>query len=329
MTDRSPVIVPALGVIAPTTPPVPIPEDHTVWAATDIHGQLRATEALLRDAGLVDREGRWAASPRTALVVCGDIVDRGPASIQLLRWLARLRDEAASRDGLVALLEGNHEIQALLSIEGDPVVAEAWLLFGAGGLLESAGMTEDEFGPAVPAVEIGRRLAARAPDLAGLLRGLAPYATWRDVLFVHGGPVPGAETLAAYAASVERLWIREAFFDAAERFPEAPAWRTFAEAGLGRVVFGHTSLTAPTLAHGGRAINLDASRGGRVTLARIPADGSLGAAHLLSAEAEPRRAADPPFTADDVRHWDSRLPPHIDGLRAAARMLPRPATASR
>jgi len=301
----------------PSPSPISVPHDYAIWAATDIHGQLRATRAVLQEAGLVDARGRWSAPPRTAFVVCGDIVDRGPASLQLLRWLVALGDEAATREGKVVLLEGNHEIQALLSIEGDPVVAEAWMLFGAGALLESAGLTPDEFESEVPPLDVARRLAALAPDLEGLLRGLAPYAAWRDVLFVHGGPTPGTRSLADYAASVERLWVREAFFAASEPFPAAPAWRVYAEAGLGRVVFGHTSLEAPATFHEGHAINLDTARGGRVTLARIPAAGSLAATEILSAAAEPRRAGDPPFTIDDVREWDSRLPPHIDARRAA------------
>ena len=309
-------------VIPPSTPPVTIPDEFTVWAATDVHGQLRAVRSLLLDAGVVDADGRWIAPRRTAFVVCGDVVDRGPSSLQLLRWLAALRDESAARDGLVVLLEGNHEIQALLSIEGDPVTAEAWMLFGAGALLESAGMTADEFGPDIAPVQVARRLASLAPDLQGLLRSLAPYATWRDVLLVHGGPTPGTPSLADYAASVERLWIRDAFYDASEPFPAAAAWRAYAEAGLGRVVFGHTSLQAPATHHEGRALNIDTARGGRITLARIPESGTLANATLISAEAEPRRAADPPFTPEDVRTWDARLPPHIDGLRSAARGRP-------
>ncbi len=306
-------------VVPPTTPPIRIPDEFTVWAATDIHGQLEATQALLREAGVIDSRGSWAAEPATAFVVCGDIVDRGPASLQLLRWLVQLRAEAPASGGLVALLEGNHEIQALLSLEGDPVVAEAWMLFGAGALLESAGMTADEFEPGVAPVEVASRLASHAPDLERLLRGLAPFATWRDTLLVHAGPTPGAPSMAAYAESVERLWIRDAFYASSEPFPTSPAWRTFADAGIGRVAFGHTSLPASATYHDGRAINLDTARGGHVSLARLSASGSFEGIPILTAVAEPRRATDPTYTPDDVRAWDRRLPPHIDGLRAAAR----------
>lgn len=308
----------------PPTPPATIPDDVVVWAAADIHGQLRATRAALREAGLVDADGRWSAPPRTAFIVCGDIVDRGPDSLGLLRWLLGLREEAAQRDGFVVLLEGNHEIQALLAIEGDPVVADAWMLFGAAALLESAGMTEDEFGPDRPPTAVARRLAALAPDLEPALRSLPPYARWRDVLLVHGGPTPDVPSLEAYAASVERLWIRHDFFEAADPFPDGPSWRVYREAGLRRVVFGHTRVAAPTTYHAGHALDIDTWTGRRVTLARIPADGSLDAAEFVTVEADDRRPGDRHVAPDEVREWDALLPRRIDAIRAGA-----PVTASR
>ena len=63
------------------------------------------------------------------------------------------------------------------------------------------------------------------PDFLPALRSFAPWARWRDTLFVHGGPVPG-QSLAAFGAHAERLWIRDRFFDAFERFPDGDAWAT-------------------------------------------------------------------------------------------------------
>ena len=69
---------------------------------------------------------------------------------------------------------------------------------------------------------------------------------WRDVLFVHGGPVPFQE-LDRFERSADRLWIRDAFFASSDPFPDADAWATYREAGIGRVVFGHTPVDRPTL----------------------------------------------------------------------------------
>lgn len=304
-----------MQVTLPKASPATIPDDWTVWAATDLHGQLDATRAALFEARLVDDAGRWIAPAGTAFVVCGDIVDRGPDSLGLLRYLVGLREEAAVAGSAVALLEGNHELQTRLAIEGDPLVAEAWMVFGAPALLVSAGIAEGAFSYDDP-LDAARQLAAAAPDIATEIRALAPYARWRDVLLVHGGPVPGVASLEDYAASVERLWIRAAFFDAPEPFPDHPVWLRYRDAGIGRVVFGHTPVAAPTAYHGGRALNIDTWKGGLVTLARLEPDGVPLAGQFVSAPVAPRLPEARPAAADAGPRWDAILPPHIDRLRA-------------
>ena len=113
-------------------PPITIPDDYRVWAATDLHGQLGAVDRLLAEAGLAV-SGSWIAPPRTALVVTGDVVDRGPDSLGLVRRLAGLREQAALAGGIVALLEGNHEVQVLGGLAGVPELFRALMAFG--GLL--------------------------------------------------------------------------------------------------------------------------------------------------------------------------------------------------
>ena len=54
-----------------------VPDDWTVWAFSDTHGVTSGLLAALRAAGIVDEALHWAAPPRTALVGCGDYLDRG------------------------------------------------------------------------------------------------------------------------------------------------------------------------------------------------------------------------------------------------------------
>ena len=56
---------------APDVPPIHIPDSFTVFAASDIHGQLRAVDRLLERAGLSDGGDSWVAPAGTALVVTG------------------------------------------------------------------------------------------------------------------------------------------------------------------------------------------------------------------------------------------------------------------
>ncbi len=298
----------------PDVPPIRIPDEFTVWAASDLHGQLVAVDRLLQRAGLSDGRDRWVAPPRTALVVTGDLVDRGPDSVGLVRRLASLRAQAVERGGLVALLWGNHEAQVLGGLGGEPAIFEALMTFGGAATLLSAGLEPNEWDGRRPQ-EIAARVVELAPDLLPTLWAFAPYARWRDVLLVHGGPVPD-QPLDRFERSAERLWIRKAFFESPQAFPEAACWSPYREAGLGRVVFGHTPVERATLYHDGRALNLDTWRGQRVTLARLDAH-DLGASEFLDEPAQPRAVADAPVTPDQILRLDGALPPHVDAWVAS------------
>jgi len=290
----------------PGVAPIRIPDEFTVWAASDVHGQLAAVDRLLATAGLTDGKDGWVAPPGTALVVTGDVVDRGPDSVGLVRRLVSLRAQAPARDGLVALLEGNHEVQVLGGLGGEPTIFRALMTFGGGATLLAAGLSPDEWNGRPPG-EIAARVDALAPDLRPALGSFAPYARWGDVLFVHAGPVPDLE-LDAFEAGAERLWIREAFFASADPFPDADAWMPYRAAGIGRVVFGHTPVAEPTFSHGGRALNLDTWRGQHVTLARLEPGRDLREAEFLSERVAPRAIADAPISAEKIREIDAEMP---------------------
>ena len=169
---------------------------------------------------------------------------------------------------------------------------------------------------------IAARVDELAPDLRPVLWSFAPYARWRDVVLVHGGPVPD-QPLGAWGRSAERLWIRGAFFESADAFPAADAWTPYRQAGIGRVVFGHTPVERPTTFHGGAALNLDTWRGRQVSLSRLAADGDLGMSTFLAAPAEPRSTADAPVTTDDIRRFDRGLPEIVDAWLASGVGVPR------
>ena len=305
---------------APHVPPITIPDEFTVWAATDLHGQLRAVDRLLAEAGLAV-DGAWTAPPGSALVVTGDMVDRGPDSLGLVRRLAGLREQAASAGSIVALLEGNHEVQVLGGLAGVPELFRALMAFGGPATFASVGMRADEW-TGRDAASISARVDDLAPDLRPTLWSFAPYARWRDIVLVHGGPVPG-QALDGWGRSAERLWVRDAFFASPDPFPAADAWAPYRAAGIGRVVFGHTPVERPTTFHAGRALNLDTWRGQLVSLARLTPDGDLGASTFLAAPAEPRSVADAPVTTDDIRRFDSGLPAVVDAWIASGEAVPR------
>src|SRR3954447_3682763 len=83
-----------------------VPDDWTVWAFSDPHGVASGLEPALVEAGVVDGSLRWAAPPETALVGCGDYLDRGLESRRVVELLRRLEVEAAEAGGSVVLARG-------------------------------------------------------------------------------------------------------------------------------------------------------------------------------------------------------------------------------
>ncbi|GAA1913731.1 metallophosphoesterase [Nocardioides hwasunensis] len=84
----------------------------SVFATSDAHGHLTELTAALHEAGLVDREARWSGGD-ARLWVLGDLLDRGPDGLGVIRLVRRLADEAAADGGQVRTVLGNHEVIAL------------------------------------------------------------------------------------------------------------------------------------------------------------------------------------------------------------------------
>ena len=81
-------------------------------AIGDLHGDYDAYESLLREAGLINRRGRWSGGD-TIFVQTGDVPDRGPDSLKIINHLQKLQRQAARKGGKVITLVGNHEAMNL------------------------------------------------------------------------------------------------------------------------------------------------------------------------------------------------------------------------
>ena len=84
-----------------------------IIAVGDLHGDFAAWRQIARAAGITDDGGHWAGGP-TTLVQLGDIVDREPDSLQIIRNLQQLQAEAPKSGGRVIVVLGNHEAMNLL-----------------------------------------------------------------------------------------------------------------------------------------------------------------------------------------------------------------------
>ena len=82
----------------------------------DVHGELSALLALLAELGYERRSGAWRAPEGRGLVFVGDLVDRGPDPLGVLR-LVRDLEQA----GIALCAMGNHEYNCLCwHAETDP-----------------------------------------------------------------------------------------------------------------------------------------------------------------------------------------------------------------
>lgn len=176
-----------------------------IYAIGDVHGRYDLLKDLL---AIVARDYVARADGRRPLIVfCGDYVDRGPDSFEVVEAVVQLKKR---RDIEVRALKGNHE-QAMLGFIDDPATGMNWLSYGGLETLESYGvrgsMDDDR----------NRRQAARElaallpPSHEAFLRSLELVIEVGDYAFVHAGIKRGRPLKKQKEDHL--LWIREGFLD--------------------------------------------------------------------------------------------------------------------
>jgi hypothetical protein len=88
-------------------------EPQRIVAVGDLHGDYDAWIAIARAAHIIDQSNHWAGGTST-LVQLGDVTDRGPDSVKIIRNLQQLQREAPRTGGSVVVILGNHEAMNLL-----------------------------------------------------------------------------------------------------------------------------------------------------------------------------------------------------------------------
>jgi hypothetical protein len=88
-------------------------QPQRIVAVGDLHGDDQAWLTIARAAGLIDARGHWSGG-KTVLVQLGDITDREPDSLKIIRSLQQLQKEAPRSGGRVVVVLGDHESMNLL-----------------------------------------------------------------------------------------------------------------------------------------------------------------------------------------------------------------------
>jgi hypothetical protein len=208
---------------------------------SDVHGDYLALLKLLTGAGVIDRQQRWTAGA-AVLVVVGDLIDKGPDAVDVVRFFISLQASAAAAGGHVAVTMGNHEAEFL----ADPENSKAT---GSGGFdpeLLDAGLSP-------PSV------AAGIGDVGMFVRDLPFAARVGDWFFAHAGNTGGrtlaqlssdlqggvddggfgAPVLSASDSLLEMKFSQAVFWETAGGTPEATLAQWTTALGVHHIVMGH------------------------------------------------------------------------------------------
>jgi serine/threonine protein phosphatase 1 len=175
---------------------------YRAYAVGDIHGRLDLLDQLL-DA--IDEDLRRRPAGKVLLVFVGDLIDRGPASAEVIE---RLRTYRSRRVRPVFLL-GNHEEVLLRILAGEAQLIPNWLQFGGAECLSSYGVNPGDLAglAGTRAVEVIRNAIPAAH--VEFLQGFNDTCRFGDYLFVHAGIRPGIALDQQRQSDLR--WIREPF----------------------------------------------------------------------------------------------------------------------
>lgn len=211
----------------------PAPE---IVAISDIHGGYGRMAALLAAHGLIagvppaPSKIEWSGGG-AALVVVGDMIDKGSQSLDVLDSLMALQESAASQGGVVVVLLGNHEAELF----ADPTNAKA-----------------EEFNDELEARNISAEQIADGSDPRIRWLSERPFAAriggW---FFAHAGDT-GGRSIAELEAALERAVDEEGYGSdeiiGSGSILESQDWykdddeigaRYAAAVSAGHIVFGH------------------------------------------------------------------------------------------
>jgi serine/threonine protein phosphatase 1 len=173
-----------------------------LYAIGDIHGCYDLWLDLL--ARIEDHARALPPGPRPRLILLGDMIDRGPASRQVLN----LAYEAQRQNGDITVLPGNHELMMLDAVSGRRGTMDLWLRSGGRDTLRSFGIDPPE-GPFYSKELVAALRAALPAEWLDWLQHLPLSVRSGDYFFCHAGVRPGV----AIKRQVQRdlLWIRDEF----------------------------------------------------------------------------------------------------------------------
>lgn len=175
-----------------------------IYAIGDIHGCYDQLRQLLDQIGEHEATLRPNRPPR--LIILGDMIDRGPDSARVLRFLQQLQ----TRTPNLTVLAGNHEDLLLEVLDGHISAQQMWLHHGGLETLHSLGVRPNATGEH-PWALAERLHDALSTDIVNWLRMLPTSYISGDYFFCHAGIKPGVSV--KRQSRRDLLWVREEFLE--------------------------------------------------------------------------------------------------------------------
>ena len=218
-----------------------------LYAIGDVHGCHAELSDLL---SLIEADHSGRVRKPCFLVFLGDLVDRGPASREVIALLR----ENPPRFADIHIVRGNHEEMMVRCLTGEPELIPDWLRHGGQSCAASYGVDPSVLHD-TDIYRLEHTLLSHIPksDIDFLSR-CVDQVRFGDYLLVHAGIRPGIPI--ARQSGRDLRWIRQEFL-ASDAAHEA------------FVVHGHTVTETPDVRPNRIGLDTGAYRTGRLTALRI------------------------------------------------------------
>lgn len=187
-----------------------MPEGEVVYAIGDVHGCFIPMINLLSK---IELDRRLCPAQKSVVVFLGDLMDRGPASREVIDFLMHFTPDWTE----VVFLRGNHEEVMLDVMSGNIGAMRSWFEFGGKDCARSYGV--DNFGQLHINPDHIMMALQRSVPRAHLefLDSFHDAFTFGDYLLVHAGikPKVAIEDQSPY----DMRWVRSSFLDYTKPHP--------------------------------------------------------------------------------------------------------------
>ncbi len=180
------------------------PPGCRAYVVGDIHGRLDLLEQLV---SMIEADVGARSKSKIAIVFLGDLIDRGPASAEVVERLRLYRPEF----GKTECLMGNHEEVMLRVLGGEGRLLGGWLRFGGAECIRSYGLDPAELAriPPEQAIELLRESIPQVH--IDFIRSFPDTASFGSYLFVHAGVRPKVSLPEQHPTDLR--WIRHLFLN--------------------------------------------------------------------------------------------------------------------